>query len=210
MNTMTWRLGLGTATLAACLWILFAETEGLRVLTSARLPVVHAARGPVFAAPLLTRDAGPLAALPAQGSPRVVEITFERCRTICAIQGESLAEAFRALRSDVDAKRLHFVSLSVDPGDCPAGIARRVNRLSSGHDGWDGVCVRDAGALALLARRVGLVVIQDGSGEFRHTTGIFLVGSDGRVVGYEPSSNKQTLVLAIQEAMQTRRPAPDG
>ena len=43
MNTMTWRLGLGTATLAACLWILFAETEGLRVLTSARLPVVHAA-----------------------------------------------------------------------------------------------------------------------------------------------------------------------
>ena len=126
------------------------------------------------------------------------------------MQGESLAEAFRALRSDVDAKRLHFVSLSVDPGDCPAGIARRVNRLRSGRDGWDGVCVRDAAGLALLARQVGLVVIQDRGGDFRHTAGIFLVGSDGRVVAYEPSSNKQTLVLAIQEALQTRRPATDG
>ena len=207
---MTWRLGLGTATLAGCLWVLFAETEGLRVLTSAQLPAVHAARGPTFAAPLHTRDAAPLAALPAPGTLRVVEITFERCRTICAMQGNSLAEAFRALRSDVDAKRLHFVSLSVDPGDCPAGIARRVNRLSSGQAGWDAVCVRDAAARALLARRVGLVVIQDGSGEFRHTTGIFLVGSDGRVVGYEPSSNKQALVLAIQEAIQARRSATDG
>jgi cytochrome oxidase Cu insertion factor (SCO1/SenC/PrrC family) len=209
VNPTTWRLGLGAATLAGCLWVVFAETEGLRVLTSDRLPAVHAARGPAFAAPLQTSDARSLSALPAPGTLRVVEITYERCRTVCAVQGESLAEAFRALRSDVDANRLHFVSLSVDPGDCPAGIERRVNRLRSGVDGWDGVCVRDAAALALLARRVGLVVIQDG-GDFRHTAGIFLVGSDGRVVAYEPSSNKQTLVLAIQEALQTRHPPTDG
>lgn len=210
MNTTIWRLTLGAATLAGCLWVVFAETEGLRVLTSAQLPTVQAARGPVFAAPLQTSDARSLSALPAPGTLRVVEITFERCRTICAVQGQWLADAFRALRSDVDAKRLQFVSLSVDPDDCPAVIKRRVNRLSSGRDGWDGVCVQDAEALALLARRVGLVVIQDDGGEFRHTSGIFLVGSDGRVVGYEPSLNKQTLVLAIQEAMQMRRSATNG
>jgi cytochrome oxidase Cu insertion factor (SCO1/SenC/PrrC family) len=186
VNPTTWRLGLGAATLAGCLWVVFAETEGLRVLTSDRLPAVHAARGPAFAAPLQTSDARSRSALPGPGTLRVVEITYERCRTVCAVQGESLAEAFRALRSDVDA-----------------------NRLRSGVDGWDGVCVRDAAALALLARRVGLVVIQDG-GDFRHTAGIFLVGSDGRVVAYEPSSNKQTLVLAIQEALQTRHPPTDG
>jgi protein SCO1/2 len=207
---MTWRLGLGAATLAVCLGVVFAETQGLRVLTSARLPVVRAARGPAFEAPLRTSNAGPLSALPAPGTLRVVEITYERCRTICAVQAESLAEAFRALRSEVDANRLNFVSLSVDPGDCPDGIARRVNRLRSGLKGWHGVCVRDAAGLALLARRVGVVVIQDGRGDFRHTAGIFLVGSDGRVVAYEPSSNKQTLVLTIQEALQTRRPATDG
>jgi protein SCO1/2 len=207
---MAWRLGLGAATLTACLWVLFAETEGLRVLTSAQLPAVQAGRGPAFAAPLQTTDARSLLTLPAAGTLRVVEITFERCRTICAVQGESLAEAFRALRADVDAKRLHFVSLSVDPEDCPTGIARRVSRLSSGRNGWDGVCVRDAAALGLLARQVGLVVIRDGGGEFRHTTGIFLVGGDGRVAGYERSTNKQTLVLAIQEAMHARGSGTDG
>ena len=67
-----------------------------------------------------------------------------------------------------------------------------------------------AAALALLARRVGLVVIPDSGGDFRHTTGIFLVGGDDRVVGYEPSLNKQTLVLAIQEALQSRPSATDG
>jgi cytochrome oxidase Cu insertion factor (SCO1/SenC/PrrC family) len=206
---MTWRLALGAATLAGCLGVVFAETEGLRVLTSDRLPAVHATRHPVFAARLQSSDARSLSALPAPGTLRVVEITYERCRTTCAVQGVSLAEAFRALRADVDAKRLHFVSLSVDPGDCPAAIARRVRRLRSGADGWDGVCVRDAAALDLLARRIGLVVIRDAGGELRHTAGIFLVSSDGHVVAYESSSNKQTLVLAIQEALQTRHPT-DG
>jgi protein SCO1 len=210
VTSATWRLGLGAATLAACLGVVFGETEGLRVLTSDRLPVVHAARRAAFVAPMQTSDAQPLSALPAAGTLRVVEITYERCRTLCAVNGESLAEAFRALQADVQAKRLYFVSLSVDPDDCPAGIARRVNRLRSGMDGWEGVCVRDAAALAMLARRTGLVVIQDGGGDFRHTAGVFLVGRDGRVVAYEPSSNKQKLVLAIQEALQVGQPSTDG
>lgn len=210
MTSTAWRLGLGAATLAACLAVVIVETEGLRVLTSDRLPVVHAAQRAAFAAPLQTSDAQPLSALPAAGALRVVEVTYERCRTLCAVNGESLAEAFKALRADVEAGRLHFVSLSVDPGDCPSGIARRVNRLRSGVGGWDGVCVRDAAALALLARRAGLVVIQDGGGDFRHTAGVFLVGGDGRVVAYEPSSDKQRLVLAIQEALQLGQPSSDG
>lgn len=210
MNTTAWRLGLGAATLAVCLGVVLAETKGLRALTSARLPIVHAADGPAFEAPLQKSDSEPLSALPAPGTLRVVEITYERCRTICAMQGESLTEAFRALRSYVDVNRLNFVSVSVDPGDCPDGIARRVIRLSAGLNGWHGVCVRDAAGLALLAQRIGVVVIQDVRGDYRHTAGVFLVGSDGRVVAYEPSSNKQTLVLTIQDALRTQRPATDG
>jgi cytochrome oxidase Cu insertion factor (SCO1/SenC/PrrC family) len=140
----------------------------------------------------------------------VVEITYERCRTICTVQGGSLAEVFRALYREVSADRLHFVSLSVDPGDCPAGIARRVRRLSGGAQGWDGLCVRDDAALAVLTQRMGVVAIRDDALDYRHTPGVFLVAADGRVLAYEPSLNKQTLVLAIQEALQSHGAAHSG
>lgn len=217
MKTVAWRLVLGGLTLAGCLGLLIDQTGGFRVLTSARQPAVRALQHPLFELPLRTgassgTDTGTgtgtgsaeiVSRLPAAGLLRVVEITYERCRTVCTVQGGSLAEVFRALQGEVAARRLHFVSVSVDPGDCPAGIAKRVRRLSGGEPGWDGLCVADDAALAVLTRNIGVVAIRDGALDYRHTTGIFLVAADGRVLAYEPSLNKQTLVLAIQDALQS-------
>ena len=207
MKTVAWRLVLGGLTLAGCLGLLIDQTGGFRVLTSARQPAVRALQHPLFELPLRmgtgTGSAAIVSRLPAPGLLRVVEITYERCRTVCTVQGGSLAEVFRALHGEVDARRLHFVSVSVDPGDCPAGIAQRVRRLSAGEPGWDGLCVADDAALAILTRSIGVVAIRDGALDYRHTVGIFLVAADGRVLAYEPSMNKQTLVLAIQDALQS-------
>lgn len=207
MKTVAWRLVLGGLTLAGCLGLLIEQTEGFRVLTSARQPAVRALQHPLFELPLRmgtgTGSAAIVSRLPEAGLLRVVEITYERCRTVCTVQGGSLAEVFRALQAEVAARRLHFVSVSVDPGDCPAGIAQRVRRLSAGEPGWDGLCVADDAALAVLTRSIGVVAIRDGALDYRHTTGIFLVAADGRVLAYEPSLNKQTLVLAIQDALQS-------
>lgn len=210
MNAVALRLALGGLTLAGCLYVAFEETEGFRVLTSARQPVVRALQHPRFEVPLRTSEARLVSALPAPGTLRVVEITYERCRTICTVQGGSLAAVFRALHHEVSAQRLHFVSLSVDPGDCPAGIARRVRRLSAGEGGWDGVCVKDDAALAVLTQRMGVVAIRDDGWDYRHTEGVFLVAADGRVLAYESSLNKQTLVLAIQEALQSHGAGTNG
>ena len=207
MKTVAWRLVLGGLTLAGCLGLLIEQTEGFRVLTSARQPAVRALQHPLFELPLRmgtgTGSAAIVSRLPEAGLLRVVEITYERCRTVCTVQGGSLAEVFRALQGEVAARRLHFVSVSVDPGDCPAGIAKRVRRLSAGEPGWDGLCVADDAALAILTRNIGVVAVRDGALDYRHTTGIFLVAADGRVLAYEPSLNKQTLVLAIQDALQS-------
>ena len=213
MKAVVWRLVLGGLTLAGCLGLLIEQTGGFRVLTSARQPAVRALQHPLFELPLRkgagsgtytgTGSAEIVSRLPAAGLLRVVEITYERCRTVCTVQGGSLAEVFRALQGEVAARRLHFVSVSVDPGDCPAGIAKRVRRLSAGEPGWDGLCVADDAALAVLTRNIGVVAIRDGALDYRHTTGIFLVAADGRVLAYEPSLNKQTLVLAIQDALQS-------
>lgn len=218
MSALTWRLALGGLTLAGCLIVIFIETEGLRVLTSARQPAVRALQHPLFELPLRDSNGQLVSALPAAGALRVVEITYERCRTICTVQGGSLSEVFRALHDEIDARRLHLVSLSVDAGDCPAGIARRVRRLSGGARGWDGLCVRDGAALALLTQRIGVVAIREeignqragNLGDYRHTEGIFIVAANGRVMTYEPSLNKQTLVLAIQDALQVHRGGGGG
>ena len=209
MKTVALRLVLGGLTLAGCLGLLIEQTGGFRVLTSARQPAVRALQHPLFELPLRTGAGAStgraeiVSRLPAAGLLRVVEITYERCRTVCTVQGGSLAEVFRALQGEVAARRLHFVSVSVDPGDCPAGIAKRVRRLSGGEPGWDGLCVADDAALAVLTRNIGVVAIRDGALDYRHTSGIFLVAGDGRVLAYEPSLNKQTLVLAIQDALQS-------
>lgn len=201
------RLALGGLTLAVCLAFAFEATEGFRVLTSARRPALMALRHPAFEVPMTAVSQGVTStSLPSAGMLRVVEITYERCRTLCGVQGASLAEVFRALHSEVAAGHLRFVSLSVDPGDCPTGMAHRVRRLSADQPGWDGVCVKDEAALEKLTRRIGVVAIQDEWRDYRHTQGVFLVGGDGHVLAYEPSLNKQTLTLAIQQALQT----PDG
>lgn len=204
MNALTLRLGLGGVTLAACLAAIAIETQGFRILTSAQQPAVRARDHPMFELPLLAANgATQSSALPAAGRLRIVEITYERCRSICAVQGSVLTQAFRALHHEVAAQRLHFVSLSVDALDCPAGVGRRVQRLSAGAAGWDGVCVRDEAALALLTKRIGVVAIQDKLRDYRHTEGIFIVAADGHVMSYQPSLKTQTLVLAIQDALQT-------
>ena len=202
MNAVASRLVLGALALAGCVAFSVDATDGFRILTSARQPAVRALRHPAFELPLRTADAGLVSTLPAPGRLRVVEITYERCRTVCTLQGGALAEAFRALQADVAAQHLHFVSLSVDPGDCPAGIARRVQRLGGGAPGWAGLCVADEAALGALTRRLGVVAIRDARQDYRHTEGVFLVGADGRVLAYEPSLDKQTLVLAIRAALQ--------
>ncbi|HSI56993.1 MAG TPA: SCO family protein [Ideonella sp.] len=213
MSAQAGSLVLGVLVLAGCLGVVFEETAGLRVLTSSRRPAVQALQHPRFELPLRGSSAGAAqaaAALPGPGRLRVVEITFERCRTVCTVQGGALADAFVALQAEVAAQRLQFVSLSIDPGDCPEGIAGRVRRLSAGRPGWDGVCVQDQAALRTLARRIGVVALRDGDGDYRHTAGVFLVGAEGRVMAYEPSLSRQTLVLAIQQALQGGGAGGDG
>ncbi len=195
-------LALGLVTLVLLLWMLAHETDGLRALTSAALPAVKAQAHPTLRAPLHTADGAALDRLPAEGSLRVVEITYERCRTICSIQGSALAEVFRAFPEALTSGRLRFVSLSVDPDDCSGAIAQRVQRLAAGREGWQGVCVADAAALARLHRQLGIVAVRDALGEYRHTAGVYLIGADGRVLSHEAALDKQTLALAVQSALR--------
>lgn len=203
MKLLTLRLALGAATLAACLGVTLQQTDGLRVLTSAREPAVRALEHPRFEAPLRTADDRLVTQLPGAGALRVVEIMFERCNTVCASQAGVLTSAFRALQHDVRARRLHFVSLSVDADDCPTGGARRWRRLAGSAAGWDGVCVRDDAARARLARQIGLVALRDDRLGWRHTEGVFLVNADGHVLAHEPASSAQSLVLTIQRTLSS-------
>lgn len=195
-------LAIGCVALALLLTVLARETDGLRALTSAALPAVKAQAHPSVQAPLHALDGAALERLPGDGSLRIVEITYERCRTICSIQGSALSEVFGAFPEALASGRLRFVSLSVDPDDCAGALAQRVQRLSAGREGWQGACVADAAALARLHRELGVVAVRDALGEYRHTAGFYLVDAEGRVLSHEAALDKQALALAVQSALR--------
>jgi cytochrome oxidase Cu insertion factor (SCO1/SenC/PrrC family) len=195
-------LAIGLATLALLMAVLARETDGLRALTSAALPAVKAQAHPSLHASLHSADGAALDRLPGDGSLRVVEITYERCRTICSIQGSALSDVFGAFPEALASGRLRFVSLSVDPDDCAGALTQRVQRLAGGRAGWQGVCVADAAALARLHRHLGVVAVRDALGEYRHTGGVYLVDAAGHVLSHEAALDKQTLALAVQSALR--------
>ena len=191
---------LGAAVLASALAIIYAQTDGLRAVTSDALPAAVIRSRPTIEARLRSADGVPLAGLPGGGSLRLVEITYARCRTICSAQGAALAQIYGAFAPQIDSGSLSLVSLSVDPDDCPGFLERRLKAFGGDRHGWTGACVFDRSALESLHRSTGVVAIRDGSGDIRHTAGMFVVSPTGRVLRYLPSADKQSVALGVLAA----------
>jgi cytochrome oxidase Cu insertion factor (SCO1/SenC/PrrC family) len=190
-------LALGAAALAFAVAAIYAQTDGLRAVTSDALPAVAVRSHPALQTRLRAADGAPLAGLPGAGSLRLVEISYARCRTTCAAQGVALAQIARAFAPQIESGFLTLVSLSVDPEDCPRFLEQRLRAFGAQSPGWTGACVLDRSDLESLHRSSGVVAIQDRSGEIRHTPGMFLVSPSGRILRYLPVGDKQSVALAL-------------
>jgi len=193
-------LALGAAALAFAVVVIYAQTDGLRAFTSDALPAAAVRTHPALQPRLRSADGVPLASLPGDGSLRLVEISYARCRTTCSAQGAELAQIARAFALEIHSGSLTLVSLSVDPEDCPRFLQQRLRAFGAQSPGWTGACVVDRSDLESLHRSAGVVAIQDGSGEIRHTAGMFVVSQSGRILRYLPVGDKQSVALALLSA----------
>jgi len=180
--------------------------EGARRLEVALQPVEAprvAVDGPGVAAP-------DLPALLAQGgSVTIADFIYTRCQSVCLSLGSSFQQLQAALRADRavgQGANVRLLSISFDGAhDHPAALRAYAQGLQADPALWRFVRVPDAGQQQALLRRLGVVVVPDGRGDYEHNAALLVFDARGRMVRVFDVAEQQ---LALDYARHLARSAP--
>ena len=175
--------------------------EGARRLEVALQPVDAprvAVDGPGVAAP-------DLPALLAQGGGvTIADFIYTRCQSVCLSLGSSFQQLQAALQADRAYVRL--LSISFDGAhDHPAALRAYAQGLRADPALWRFVRVPDAAQEQALLRRLGVVVVPDGRGDYEHNAALLVFDARGRMVRVFDVAEQQ---LALDYARHLARSAP--
>jgi protein SCO1/2 len=175
--------------------------EGARRLEVALQPVDAprvAVDGPGVAAP-------DLPALLAQGGGvTIADFIYTRCQSVCLSLGSSFQQLQAALQADRANVRL--LSISFDGAhDHPAALRAYAQGLRADPALWRFVRVPDAAQEQALLRRLGVVVVPDGRGDYEHNAALLVFDARGRMVRVFDVAEQQ---LALDHARHLARSAP--
>ena len=175
--------------------------EGARRLEVALHPVDAprvAVDGPGVAAP-------DLPALLAQGGGvTIADFIYTRCQSVCLSLGSSFQQLQAALQADRANVRL--LSISFDGAhDHPAALRAYAQGLRADPALWRFVRVPDAAQEQALLRRLGVVVVHDGRGDYEHNAALLVFDARGRMVRVFDVAEQQ---LALDYARHLARSAP--
>jgi len=180
--------------------------EGARRLEVALQPVDAprvAVDGPGVAAP-------DLPALLAQGGGvTIADFIYTRCQTVCLSLGSTFQQLQAALRADAEAGHsvnVGLLSISFDGAhDHPAALRAYAQGLRADLALWRFVRVPDAAQEQALLRRLGVVVVPDGRGDYEHNAALLVFDARGRMVRVFDVAEQQ---LALDYARHLARSAP--
>lgn len=172
---------------AAAAWL----THGFQTWTdeSARRRAV--ALHPVAAPAVPVQGPGVAAAtLPALlaegGGVTIADFIYTRCETVCLSLGGSFQQLQAALRADARAGAapgVRLLSISFDGAhDDPAALKTYAQGLKAQPGLWRFVRVPDPVQQQALLRRLGVVVVPDGRGDFEHNAALLVFDAHGRMV----------------------------
>ena len=195
---------------ATASWITYGfqawTDEGARRLEVALQPVDAprvAVDGPGVAAP-------DLPALLAQGGGvTIADFIYTRCQTVCLSLGSTFQQLQAALRADAEAGHpgnVRLLSISFDGAhDHPAALRAYAQGLRADPALWRFVRVPDAAQEQALLRRLGVVVVPDGRGDYEHNAALLVFDARGRMVRVFDVAEQQ---LALDYARHLARSAP--
>ena len=180
--------------------------EGARRLEVALQPVDAprvAVDGPGVAAP-------DLPALLAQGGGvTIADFIYTRCQSVCLSLGSSFQQLQAALQADRTAGQranVRLLSISFDGAhDHPAALRAYAHGLQADPALWRFVRVPDAAQEQALLRRLGVVVVPDGRGDYEHNAALLVFDARGRMVRVFDVAEQQ---LALDYARHLARSAP--
>ena len=180
--------------------------EGARRLEVALQPVDAprvAVDGPGVAAP-------DLPALLAQGGGvTIADFIYTRCQSVCLSLGSTFQQLQAALQADRAAGQsanVRLLSISFDGAhDHPAALRAYAQGLQADPALWRFVRVPDAAQEQALLRRLGVVVVPDGRGDYEHNAALLVFDARGRMVRVFDVAEQQ---LALDYARHLARSAP--
>ena len=187
-----WRTLLASALLLVCGWSAATWlTDGFQVWTDEGARRLEVALEPVAAPRVVAQgpDVGELELpqlLARHGGVTIVDFIYTRCLTVCRTLGGSFQQLQDALQADARAGKpsgVRLLSISFDGAhDDPAALRTYAQGLKAEPELWRFVRVPDAAQQQALLRRLGVVVVPDGRGDFEHNAALLVFDARGRMV----------------------------
>ena len=182
--------------------------EGARRLEVALQPVDAlrvAVDGPGVAAPDLP------ALLAEGGGVTIADFIYTRCQSVCLSLGSTFQQLQAALQADRAAgqsAKVRLLSVSFDGAhDHPAALRTYAQGLRADPALWHFVRVPDAAQEQALLRRLGVVVVPDGRGDYEHNAALLVFDTQGRMVRVFDIEERQ---LALDYARHLARQQAPG
>ena len=175
-------IGWGAASRITCDFQIWTE-EGARRLQLALHPVDLP---PVFIeGPNLTQTTLP-ALLSQENSVTIASFIYTRCQAVCLSLGSIFQQMQTALLSNTGNAqtanvRLLSISFDREHDDLPA-LQTYADNLSAQPELWHVVRVSQTEQEQLLLRKLGVVVIPNGQGDYEHNAALLVFDSAGRMV----------------------------
>lgn len=121
--------------------------------------------------------------LAAQGQVTVLDFIYTRCETVCLSLGSVFQQMQTSLQQDDAKKGVRLLSISFDGEyDTPPRLAAYAKGLGADPVLWQFARVPDAAESAALLRRLQVVVVPDGRGDFEHNAALLVLDTQGRMV----------------------------
>jgi protein SCO1/2 len=193
----TWLAAVGAAALGvAALWWATSGGRAFTAETARRLAVAeHPVAVPDLRLQLQTGAQARLRAL--EGELVVATFIYTRCRTMCPMLGVRLARIRDQLPDGAAGEAVHLLSLSFDPArDTPPRLAQYGARYGAEPGQW--WVARPTEGMARFLDRLGVVVLPDGDGGFRHNAAFYLIDRDGQLVAIIDDQKPGEVVAAVE------------
>ncbi|HEY9279728.1 MAG TPA: SCO family protein [Eoetvoesiella sp.] len=141
--------------------------------------------------------------LKSDGRVVVVNFMYTGCMSVCLALGAEFQRLQKAIQEQALSHQVRLLSISFDPADTPATLARYARQMRSDPAIWQFASVPDPQQRRKLLDAFGIIVVPAPLGQFEHNAAYHIVMADGRLAHIIDYDNPQDI---LQVAAVQRRP----
>ncbi|MEF8793330.1 SCO family protein [Thiohalorhabdus sp.] len=132
-----------------------------------------------------------------EGELVVATFIYTRCETMCPMLGTRMARIRGKLPESAVGRDVRLLSLSFDPArDTPQRLRAYADRYGADPGHW--WVARPRSGLDRVRDKLGVVVLPDGNGGFRHNAAFYLIDRNGRVVAIVDDTKPEEVVRVVE------------